>query len=162
MNFRIIDFPDTKVVGLSKEFDRQAYPTREALRHEMWSEDCDSIPEQLCEGRWNQPGNHSYDGIWYGLWRNGRYMIARASDNVQKGDFETQVVHGGMYAVFSSEPGKPAWEAFPALFASALDAWLPTSGYRLRNEDLIEVYYLDTDHAKRKAKRRYELWLPIS
>lgn len=34
----------------------------------MWSIDYEHYPEKICQG---------YDGIWYGIFENGKYSIAR-------------------------------------------------------------------------------------
>ena len=73
MDVRMFDLKDRiEVYGIAKQFDGQGYITREELRHIMWSEECEDVPGQICAGRWNQPHNHSYDGIWYGIWRDGQ------------------------------------------------------------------------------------------
>lgn len=161
MNFRLIEIEGKTIYGISREFDREKYSTREALRHVMWSDDCDAIPAQLCEGTWNQPGSHAYDGEWYGLWRDGRYMIARERKNVKEGTFEQQTITAGKYAAFTTEKGVVAWEALPELRSLIFDSWLPGSGYQLRSGDMIEVFHLQTDKAERQKNRYYEIWIPI-
>ena len=98
----------------------------------MWADDCDDVPGRICEGHWNQPSNHAYDGIWYGIWKNGNYMIARPETSVQKNTLEKQIIPAGAYAAFQTEPGGLAWEEFPKLEELIFDAWLPSSGYRQR------------------------------
>ena len=88
MNFRMLELEQTTLYGVSKPFDGQGYKTREELRHIMWADDCDDVPGRICEGHWNQPSNHAYDGIWYGIWKNGNYMIARPETSVQKNTLE--------------------------------------------------------------------------
>ncbi len=162
MNFQIADVQETVVYGLSKEFDEKLYPTREALRYAMWDEKSgEEIPSRLCEGRWNQKGNQAYDGVWYALWRNGRYLIGRERELTQAEGLERQTIPAGKYAVFISEKGGYAGDEIPKLFSLIFDSWLPTSGYRRRGEDIIEVYHLWTDKATRKENRYYEVWLPI-
>lgn len=53
MDFRIIELEDTEVYGVSKQYEGMGYKTREELRHSMWADNCDDVPGQLCEGRWN-------------------------------------------------------------------------------------------------------------
>ena len=77
MDFRIIELEDTEVYGTSKQYEGQGYKNREELRHSMWADNCDDVPGKLAEGRWNQHGSTSYDGVWYGVWQDGKYMIAR-------------------------------------------------------------------------------------
>ncbi len=162
MNFEIKDMPETVIYGLSKAFDPSAFPTREALRYAMWDEKSgENIPSRLCEGRWNQLGNHAYDGLWYALWRNGRYLIGRERELTQAEGLERQAIPAGKYAVFLSEKGGYAGDEIPKLFSLVFDSWLPTSGYRQRGEDIVEVYHLWTDKATRKENRYYEVWLPV-
>lgn len=161
MDFRMIEAEETMVCGISRDFDREEFSSEEALRHVMWSEDCDDVPGRLCEGRWNQPRNESYDGIWYGLWRDDRYMIARECGQTKDENFERQTIAKGKYAAFSTEKGALAWEALPKLMELIFDSWLPESGYALRNSDVIEVYHLWTDRERRCRERYYEVWIPV-
>lgn len=163
MDFQIKDAGEIELYGLSKPFHTQAYSSREALRHAMWDEKSgEEVPSQLCEGRWNQLGNRAYDGVWYALWRNGRYFIGREKELVKDaGALECQKVPAGKYAVFASEKGGYAGDEIPKLFELIFESWLPTSGYRRRGEDVIEIYHLWTDKATRKKNRWYEVWVPV-
>lgn len=62
MDFEVIQLEETEVFGISGQFEGMGYSSREALRHAMWDERGDVIPGKLCEGRWNEGGNHAYDG----------------------------------------------------------------------------------------------------
>lgn len=161
MEYRLIDVPEMVILGISREFDGQEFATREALRGSMWDEKCANVPGQLCEGRWNESGNHAYDGEWYGLWRGGRYMIGREREMVKDAGLEAQTIAPGRYAVFSTKQGAAAWEALPELFELIFGSWLPDSGYELRNDDIIEVYHLWTDAERRRRERYYEVWIPV-
>lgn len=162
MDFRIIEFPNTEVYGISKQFDGQGYKTREELRHVMWSEECDDVPGQICEGNWNQTGNTSYDGIWYGIWQSGKYMIAREKSDIIKGTgLEMYKLSAGTYAAFKTECGCLAWEEFPKLFELIFDSWLPASEYKQKSDIVIEVYHLWTDYELRKKHKFYEVWIPV-
>lgn len=161
MDFRLIELKDTAVFGVSKPYDGQGYKNREELRHSMWASDYDDVPGQLCEGEWNQPGNTAYDGIWYGIWQNGRYMIARERDDVKTEAVETITIPAGTYAAFKTACGGLAWEEFPKLFELIFDSWLPSSEYELRCDLTIEVLHLWTDHDVRQKKRYYEVWIPV-
>ena len=161
MNFRIVELKDTEVYGVSKQYDAHEYNTREEIRHSMWAADCDDVPSKLADGCWNQPGNTSYDGVWYGLWRDGRYMIARCADGVKDHTLERRVIQAGSYAAFTTQRGTLAWEEFPKLFELVFDSWLPSSEYKLRSEDVIEIYHLWTDRNLRKKNRYYELLVPV-
>ncbi len=159
MDFRTIELNETKVYGISRDYE--GYRNREELRHVMWSEDEENIPCQICDGRWNQPGCTTFDGTWYGVWQNGRYMIARGQENVKNTALETATIPAGTYASFRTEPGTLAWEEFPRLFELIFQVWLPSSGYRLKSDLMIEVLHLWTDHDTRRSKRYYEVWIPV-
>lgn len=161
MNFRIIDVKETFVYGVSKKYDTQKYSTREALRHIMWDEKCDSIPEKVSNGKWNQPQNQALYGVWYGLWQDGKYMIAREKENTDNDNLEEATISEGKYAAFTTERGGLAWEELPKVFELIFDSWLPSSKYELRNSDIVEIYHLWTDYEKRKNNRYYEVWVPV-
>ncbi len=163
MNFQIRNAEEIELYGLSKPFDARTYPSREALRYVMWDEKSgEEVPSRLCEGRWNQLGNRAYDGVWYGLWRDGGYFIGRERELVKDAaPLERQTIPAGKYAMFSSEKGGFAGDEIPKLFGLIFDSWLPTSGYRRRGEDVIEVYHLWPDKAARKENRWYEIWVPV-
>ncbi len=162
MNFRIIELEDTEVYGISKQYEGQGYKTHEELRHSMWASDCDDVPGQLCEGDWNQPGNTSYDGTWYGVWQHGKYMIARESADVKTNKLEVRTLPAGTYAAFKTECGGLAWEEFPKLFELIFDSWLPASEYKQKYDLAIEVLHLWTNHDLRQKNRYYEVWIPIT
>lgn len=161
MDFRIIELDETVVSGISQRFDCAGYRNREELRNKMWSEEFDNIPGDLCNGKWNQPCNTAYDGIWYGIWHGGRYMIARNEGDAKDDSLEKFTVPSGKYAAFRTAPGGLAWEELPRLFELIFDSWLPDSGYRWNGELIVEVYHLWTDHDERRKKRYYEVWIPI-
>ena len=161
MDFRIIELEDTVVYGVSKQYEGQGYKDREELRHSMWADDCDDVPGQLCEGRWNQAGSTSYDGIWYGVWQDGKYMIARNKSDTKTDELETRMLPAGTYAAFKTECGGFAWEEFPKLFELIFDSWLPASEYRQKYDIAIEVLHLWTDRNLRRKNQYYEAWIPV-
>ncbi len=161
MNFRIIELKDTVVYGVSKQYDDVGYKTREELRHSMWASDCDDVPGQLCEGEWNQKGNTAYDGVWFGVWQDGKYMIARESTDTKNHTLEKKIIPAGTYAAFKTECGGLAWEEFPKLFSLIFNSWLPTSVYKQKSDLAIEVLHLWTDHDLRQKNRYYEVWIPV-
>lgn len=161
MNFRMIELGDTYVYGVSKQYEGQGYHSREELRHSMWAEDNDNVPGQLCEGYWNEAGNTSYDGIWYGIWQNGRYMIAREKSDVRSNELEVRKIPAGTYAAFQTECGGLAWEEFPKLFEQIFDSWLPDSEYRQKSDLAVEILHLWTDYDLRQKNRYYEVWIPV-
>lgn len=106
MNFRMLELEQTTLYGVSKPFDGQGYKTREELRHIMWAGDCDDVPGRICEGHWNQPSNHAYDGIWYrALEKWELYDCSAQKQAVQKNTLEKQIIPAGAYAAFQTEPG---------------------------------------------------------
>ncbi len=160
MDFRMIEWNDTTVYGLSRE--NRGYRSREELRHVMWSEQEENIPGKITGGRWNEPDSTAFDGAWYGVWKDGRYMIARAGEDVKDpAALESLTIPSGTYAAFRTEPGGLAWEEFPRLFELIFQVWLPSSGYRLRSDLIVEVLHLWTDHDTRREKRYYEVWIPV-
>lgn len=161
MDFRLIELEETGVCGVSKPYEGQGYRSREELRHLMWADDYDDVPGLLCEGRWNEQGNTAYDGVWYGVWQDGRYMIARGKDDVKNDRLEKLTIPAGTYAAFRTECGGLAWEEFPKLFELIFDSWLPASEYRQKSGIVIEVLHLWTDHELRKKNRYYEVWIPV-
>jgi len=161
MNFRLIDLPETALYGLSREYDPVLYPDRELLRNHMWSEEFEDVPGKICLGHWNEPGNHNFDGVWYGLWQDGRYMIAREPEYMQGENLERRTLPAGLYAAFTTEKGGKAWEELPRLRELIFESWLPASGYCLAGEEVVEVLHLWTDKEQRAANRYYEMWVPV-
>lgn len=162
MNYRLMDVPDLILYGCSRAYDPSKHLNHESLRGSMWEYKSENIPGQICSGGWNHPFDPSYDGLWYGLWRNGRYLIGRVKDDVCSDQLERQIVPAGRYAVFTSERGAQAWEALPAMMDSIFQSWLPSSGYQLRSDDVLEIYHLWTDRTLRQKQRYYEVCIPIT
>lgn len=158
MDFRIVELDEMKVYGVSRKYAGQGYRNREELRHIMWSEEWDDVPGKLCDGRWNQPGNTTYDGEWFGIWDNGGYMIARKSKN---DDLEEYIIPAGKYAAFMTERGGNAWEELPKLSELIYESWLPDSEYVLKSDMMLEIMHLWADHDKRKRERYYEILIPV-
>ena len=162
MDFELIRLPETEVFGVSRQYDGEGYRSREELRNILWDASQEDVPGKICEGTWNQPGSRAYDGIWFGVWRDGRYMVARKkADAKDVSVLEKCVLPAGTYAAFRTGCGGLAWEEFPRLFGQIFDSWLPSSGYRQRGDLAIEVLHLQTDHDERQKKRWYEVWLPV-
>ena len=162
MDFELIRLPETEVFGVSRQYDGESYRSREELRNILWDASQEDVPGKICEGAWNQPGSHAYDGIWFGVWQDGRYMVARReADAKDVSVLEKCVLPAGTYAAFRTGCGGLAWEEFPRLFGQIFDSWLPTSGYRQQGDLAIEVLHLQTDHDERQKKRWYEVWLPV-
>lgn len=152
MDFRITKVNQTEVYGVSRQFNDQEFKTREDLRHVMWSEDCDFVPGRICDG---------YDGMWYGIWSNGKYLIAREKQDTKNDALERFIIPAGTYAVFKTERGGFAWEEIPRLRELIVDSWLPDSEYKQTNEFEMEVYHLWTNREERRKNRYYEIWISI-
>ena len=131
---------------------REIRTERFKAEHTMWADDCDHIPEKICEG---------YDGGWYGIWNMGSYAITRDEENVTGSKLETHFIPGGKYAVFTTQRGGYAGDELPKLHDLIHNSWLPTSGYRQVNDLEVEVFHLWTDRAERRKKRYYEIWIPV-
>ena len=144
MDFRIIELEDTEVCGVSKQYEGMGYKTREELRNPMWTESMEDVPGKICSGKWNEPGSTIYDGVWFGIWQDGKYMIAREAKDAQNHDLESRVIPAGTYAAFTSERGSLAGVEIPKLFELIFDSWLPASEYKLRDDIIIEVLHLWT------------------
>ncbi len=161
MNFKLIELPEMTVYGISKSYDGQGYKNREELRNAMWTEGIIDAPGIICDSEWNRPNETVYDGIWYGVWHDGNYMIAREKEHVKNENLEAYKIPTGMYAVFVTDRGGFAWEEFPKLRTLIFDSWLPTSGYKQKSDLAIEVLHLWQDHAIRQKNRYYEFWIPV-
>lgn len=161
MDFRIVEWEGSTVYGVSKQYDGQGYQSKEELRHIMWSDDRENIPWEICRSRWNQTDDLSYDGIWYGVWHNGRYMLARSREHIKNTKLEEWSIPAGTYAAFRTKPGGLAWEELPKLFEMIFHAWFPNSGYLQNGDIILEVYHLWTEHETRRKNRYYEVWVPV-
>ncbi len=161
MDIRFFDLAETKVFGISQPYEGQGYETRESLRHIMWHGDLLDVPGKLATGKWDDPGSTSYDGLWFGIWKDGRYMIARETPDAPLEGLETFTLPAGKYAAVRSEKGARAWEVWPKLFPLLLESWLPSSGYHQREDIVIEALYLQTNHDVRQKERYFEAWVPV-
>lgn len=152
MNFKIVEFEEMAVYGISTPcFSADA--ERYKLARDVWDENCQHIPQKICDG---------YDGVWYGIWSNNSYTIARDKSNCTKGNLTKTVIPSGKYAVFTTECGGYAGDELPKLHSQIFDCWLPESGYVMTRDFELEVYHLATDRAKRRKERYYEIWIPVT
>lgn len=162
MNYRLVDLDETTVYGSSFHYDQDLFPHRESLRRIMWDEKAGDIPGRICSGHWNEPNNTAYDGLWYGIWQNDSYAIARAKEQVKDpASLELHTVPAGKYAAFTTEPGGYAWVELPKLFDLIFNSWLPVSSFNLAGDHIIELYHLWTDGDVRSKKRYYEVLIPV-
>lgn len=116
----------------------------------MWSNQHDDIQNQVCT---------TVAGVWYGIWDNGVYSIAKKANEIDNPNLESIKIPAGQYAVFSTNFGGFAGDVLPKLRESIFDCWLPDSGHKQVCNYEVEVYYLFPKNEKQK--RHYEIWIPI-
>ena len=151
MNFRIVETNEIEIYGISKPFAGTA-AERFPQEHFMWSVEFDNVPGQICDG---------FDGLWYGVWSDNNYTIARTKTDIAAENLERHTIPAGTYAAFTSEPGGFAGDVLSQLLDQVINSWLPDSGYERASDMEIELYHLWTDREMRRNNRYYELWIPI-
>lgn len=119
----------------------------------MWSIDYEHYPEKICQG---------YDGIWYGIFENGKYSIARKKEDVEFNGLEKIKIKSGKYAVFTTDKGGYAGDELSKTHDLIFNSWLKDTQYNIKREYIIEVFHLATDRAKRRKNRYYEIYIPIN
>lgn len=72
----------------------------------MWADHHDNIQNKVCE---------IVQGVWYGIWNNGTYSIAKKAEDVQNENLKILSVPAGKYAVFSTDCGGFAGDELPKL-----------------------------------------------
>jgi len=150
MDFRIIETGEIKLKGVSKEFEGQA-SERFEQEHLMWADHHDNAPGLI---------SRAYPGEWFGIWDAGTYRIARRPEDIDgTGALEDIAIPGGTYAVFRTGYGGFAGDELPRLRGEIFDAWLGGSGYGQTWDYEVEVYHLAP--GMEKAKRWYEIWVPV-
>lgn len=152
MNFKIVEVEGFDLWGITEPcFSSDV--NRYEIARDMWSDECRHLPERICDG---------YDGIWYALWTNSSYSIARDKSNCTKPDLKKISVPSGRYAVFTTDKGGYAGDELPKLHEQIFDSWLPNSDYTASSDFELEVYHLATDKATRRKERYYEIWIPVT
>ena len=149
LRFRIANIDSIKLRGISKEFTGTA-ADRFEQEHIMWSNQHDDIQNQICK---------TVEGVWYGIWNNGIYSIAKKADGIDNPSLTSITTPSCKYAVFSTAFGGFAGDVLPKLREQIFDYWLLDSGYRQIDDYEVEVYYLYPK--TEKHKRHYEIWIPI-
>lgn len=147
MKFRLENKTSFEIYGVSEMCDDSDHFEFE---HIMWAENEKFIPKQVSD---------DYNGEWFGVWSGSKYFIGRAAENVTAKHLEKQVIPSETFAVFVSEKGGYAGVELPKLREQIFDLWLPTSGYRQKEDFEIEVYYLCG--SENRAERYYEIWIPV-
>ena len=152
IKFKISDLKEFEVYGISKNFNCQS-SDRFKQEKEMWSNDYEHYPEKICQG---------YDGIWYGIFENGKYSIARKKEDVGLDGLEKIKIKSGKYAVFITDKGGYAGDELSKTHDLIFNSWLKDTQYNIKREYIIEVFHLATDKAKRRKNRYYEIYIPIN
>lgn len=116
----------------------------------MWSNQHDDVQNQVCT---------TVEGVWYGIWNNGIYSIAKKADEIDNLSLTDITIPSGKYAVFSTDFGGFAGDVLPKLREQIFDCWLPDSDYKQTDDYEVEIYYLYPKNEKHK--RHYEIWIPI-
>lgn len=152
IKFKICDLEEFEVYGISKNFNCQS-SDRFKLEKEMWSNDYEHYPEKICQG---------YDGIWYGIFNNGKYAIARNKKDTQADNLKKIIIPAGKYAVFTTDKGGYAGDELSKMHDLIFNSWLKDTQYNIKREYIIEVFHLATDREKRRKNRYYEIYIPIN
>lgn len=152
IKFKICDLEEFEVYGISKNFNCQS-SDRFKQEKEMWSIDYEHYPEKICQG---------YDGIWYGIFENGKYSIARKKEDVEFDGLEKIKIKSGKYAVFTTDKGGYAGDELSKMHDLIFNSWLKDTQYNIKREYIIEVFHLATDREKRRKNRYYEIYIPIN
>lgn len=152
IKFKICDLEEFEVYGISKNFNCQS-SDRFKQEKEMWSIDYEHYPEKICQG---------YDGIWYGIFENGKYSIARKKEDIGFSGLEKIKIKSGKYAVFTTDKGGYAGDELSKTHDLIFNSWLKDTQYNIKHEYIIEVFHLATDRAKRRKNRYYEIYIPIN
>ena len=152
IKFKICDLEEFEVYGISKNFNCQ-WSDRFKQEKEMWSIDYEHYPEKICQG---------YDGIWYGIFENGKYSIARKKEDVEFNGLEKIKIKSGKYAVFTTDKGGYAGDELSKMHDLIFNSWLKDTQYNIKREYIIEVFHLATDREKRRKNRYYEIYIPIN
>ena len=135
MQMKIIDVEAFDIYGVTEYFGETSDNRFEKERI-MWDENYDNVPKRICEG---------FDGLWYGVWNNGNYTIARTDNDTQYSGLEKITIPTGKYAVFTTEKGGYAGDELPKLHELIYKSWLPSSGYSAKSDLEIEIFHLCTD-----------------
>lgn len=152
IKFKICDLEEFEVYGISKNFNCQS-SDRFKQEKEMWSIDYEYYPEKICQG---------YDGIWYGIFENGKYSIARKKEDVEFNGLEKIKIKSGKYAVFTTDKGGYAGDELSKTHDLIFNSWLKDTQYNIKREYIIEVFHLATDREKRRKNRYYEIYISIN
>lgn len=151
MVFAVENKPEMVLRGVWTEMSC-APEARFAREHELWAAECEDLP-----GRVSACG---IPGVWFGVYHNGRYAVARNACDTARDDTQIAVIPAGKYAVFTSENGGFAGEILPKMREEIFQKALGDAGYAPVSDLEIEVYHLFS--RGEKEKRYYEYWVPVA
>lgn len=149
MKLTVAEQPEIVVYGLSKKFTGCA-ADRFEQEHIMWADHHDNIQNMV---------SVTIPGVWYGIWNNGQYTIAKDLKSDEKNKLDKIVIPSGRYAIFKTGNGGFAGEELPKLRTQIFESWLPDSGYIQSFDFEVEVYYLYQKN--QKNLRHYKIMIPI-
>ena len=141
MNFKIVENDGFEVYGIVTPCFSNG-SNRYDFARELWSEDCHNISQKICSG---------YDGIWYAIWSNSSYTIARDKSNCNENSLEKAVIPKGKYAVsdFELEVYHLATDRQKRRKERYYEIWIPVkakknsvsvASVKIRNAELTDAY----------------------
>ena len=99
-------------------------------------------------------------GVWFGVYHNRRYAVARNAGDAAQSCAETVVIPAGTYAVFTSEKGGFAGDILPRMRRRSSEKTLCDAGYAPVDGVEIEAYHLF--EREQKGERYYEYRVPAT
>lgn len=145
MNYKIVEKAEFTVTGISQHFEGVA-EERWNQEHDMWVSERERVSETV-------------PGIWFGIWNNGEYIIAKKAEDDCKENLQEFTIPAAKYAVFETGYGDYAGVLLPELRNRIFHEWLPDSDYKIKKDYEVEVYHLFSK--TERHKRHYEIWIPI-
>lgn len=85
LNFSIVNTEEIKLRGISRQFTGLA-ADRFEQEHIMWSNQHDDVQNQVCT---------TVDGVWYGIWNNGVYSIAKKANEIDNSNLQSIKIPAG-------------------------------------------------------------------
>ena len=82
MNFRILEINRIVLRGISQKFAGKA-SGRFQQEHMMWADHHDDVQNKVCT---------TIPGIWYGIWDNGTYSIAKPQEDIHGGQLDHMII----------------------------------------------------------------------
>lgn len=101
LNFRIVNTDEIKLKGISRQFTGLA-ADRFEQEHIMWSNQHGDVQNQVCT---------TVEGVWYGIWDNGVYSIAKKANEIDNPNLESIKIPAG-----NMQYSQPTLAVLPAMF----------------------------------------------